>query len=225
MIRAGARGKDGPLIVAGLSEGNIMRLKAGQPIKAPLRSFGPDLPGNLVIFYGKTEAEMEAMLRQHGLITEGTHCTADPQHDREMAVMRDHKKVLVATVGLPRSGKSTWARSQAYPVVNPDAIRIAIHGQRYCEQAEPWVWATAKAMTRALFLAGHDVVILDATNTTRKWRDEWRSKEWGLFFKVIDTPRNVCLARAEAEGDKEIVPVIERMAAGFEALANDEPHW
>ena len=29
---------------------------------------------------------------------------------------------LLATVGLPRSGKSTWAKEQGFPIVSPDAI-------------------------------------------------------------------------------------------------------
>ena len=85
------------------------------------------------------------------------------------------RKTLIAMVGLPRSGKSTWAKKAGHPIVSPDAIRLALHGQRFISEAEPFVWAIAKAMVRALFLAGHSAVILDATNNTRKRRDEWKS--------------------------------------------------
>ncbi len=129
---------------------------------------------------------------------------------------------LLCTVGLPRSGKTTWARKQNLPIVSPDAIRLALHGQRFIAEAEPHVWAIAKTMVRALFLAGHSHIILDATNMTRKRRDEWQSIEWKTFFKIIDTPARVCLDRAKAEGDEYIVPVIERMAAQYEGLQNDE---
>ncbi len=124
---------------------------------------------------------------------------------------------LIATVGLPRSGKTTWARAQARPIVNPDSIRLAIHGQRFVAMAEPWVWATAKTMVRALFLAGHDVVILDATNLTNKRREDWLSKEWQTLFHVLDTPKEECLRRAGP--DTEIAAVIERMAREIEPLA------
>jgi len=133
--------------------------------------------------------------------------------------------ILIALVGLPRSGKSTWARVQTWPIVNPDAIRLAIHGERFNAQAEPFVWLVAKTMIRALFLAGHEVVILDATNTIRKRRDDLRSVEWETYFKVIDTPKEVCLDRAALENDNEIIPVIERMAAQFESLGEDEREW
>ena len=127
-------------------------------------------------------------------------------------------KKLICTVGLPRSGKTTWARQQGVPVVNPDSIRLAVHGQRFITEAEPYVWAIAKTMVSALFMAGHDTVILDATNTTASRRKEWISKKWITEFKHIQTPKEICIERAITENDEYIVPVIERMAAAFEEI-------
>jgi predicted kinase len=129
------------------------------------------------------------------------------------------------TLGLPRSGKTTWSKQQGVPIVCPDAIRLALHGERFIGSAEPFVWAIAKCMVRALFVAGHGTVILDATNVTKKRRDEWKSDEWTRAFKVITTPTAECLRRAEAEGDTYIVPVIERMAAEWEIPSADEQPW
>lgn len=136
------------------------------------------------------------------------------------------EKVLLLTVGLPRSGKTTFARAfskdNGVPIVNPDSVRLAIHGRRFEALAEGFVWATARAMVRALFLAGHDMVLVDATNTTRKRRDEWKSPDWRTVCHVIDTTKDVCIERAQAENDAEIIPVIERMAAQWEPLGEDE---
>lgn len=125
-------------------------------------------------------------------------------------------------VGLPRAGKSTVARHYGYPRVSPDAIRLALHGHRYISEAEPMVWAMAKLMVRALFQASHHIVILDATNTTRARRDEWRTHEWRRRFLIVDTPFDVCIQRALAENDTEIVPVIERMERWYEPVQPDE---
>lgn len=114
---------------------------------------------------------------------------------------------------------------QIWPIICPDAIRLAMHGKRFINLAEPFVWAITKIMVRALFLAGHKIVILDACNTTRKRRNEWCSKEWDVFFKVVDTSVEICKMRATQEKDDEILPVIERMADQYESLEDDEQHW
>lgn len=225
MIKAGINHPTDPMILLGLTEGNILRLKNGQPIKVSFVSCGVKQPGSVAIIYGPTYNDLEGQLRQAGLIGKGTKLEHDQRLLKEGAVQSEFDKILICTVGLPRSGKTTWARSQAWPIVNPDSIRLAIHGQRFVSEAEPFVWATAKAMVRALFLAGHKIVILDACNNSQKRRDEWDSGEWATFFKVIDTPKETCLERARAEGDTEIAEVIERMADKFEPLADDEEQW
>ena len=125
-------------------------------------------------------------------------------------------RLLTLTVGLPKSGKSTWAREQGVPIVNPDAIRLALHGNRFIGKAEPFVWAIAHVMVHALFLAGHKHVILDATNTTRKRRDEWKSDHWRRAVQIFGASLPTCVYRARAHGDEEIVPVIHRMAEQYE---------
>ncbi len=123
-------------------------------------------------------------------------------------------KTLILTVGLPRSGKTTWARGTGHPIVSPDSVRLALHGQRFAAQAEPFVWAIARLMAEALFLAGHGTVVVDATNVSVKRRDQWR--EWfpnaDLVLHVIPTGPDVCLTRAAQAGDDAIMPVINRMA-------------
>lgn len=132
-------------------------------------------------------------------------------------------KRLIATVGLPRSGKTTWAQRQMAPIVCPDQIRYALHGQRFEPLAEPMVWAVARIMVRALFLAGHESVILDATNLTRKRRDDWRDPAWTLLFYELETPPDECIRRALALNDAYILPVIERMSLECQPLDPDEP--
>ena len=127
---------------------------------------------------------------------------------------------LYVTCGLPRSGKTTWAGKMNYPIVNPDSIRLAMHGQRFNILAEPFVWAVAQLMVRALFLSGHSTVIVDATNTTKKRRDMWKSSDWDTKFVCFGTSIDTCLARAA--NDTEMIKVIERMAEQFEQLDDDE---
>jgi predicted kinase len=123
---------------------------------------------------------------------------------------------LILMVGLPRSGKSTWAMASGFPVVNPDSIRLAIHGQKFYAPAEPLVWSVAHVMVESLRIAGHATVVLDATNVTAKRRGEWTSIYPDHELHVVNTPPSTCVARAEAEGYREIIPVIHRMAKDWD---------
>jgi len=136
------------------------------------------------------------------------------------------KNALICTVGLPRSGKSTWAKTYAKslgaPIVNRDSIRLVLHGQRYIQEAEDMVLAIAKLMVKSLFLAGHSSVILDETNVSRKRRDSWRSDLWDMEFVTFDADAETCKKRAIETNQLDLIPVIDFMASQFEPVAEDE---
>jgi len=119
--------------------------------------------------------------------------------------------ILYATVGLPRAGKSTWAKQQLYPRVNPDSIRLAITGKAFYKPAEGLVWGTTETMVRALFIAGHTEVILDATNISEEARHRWLSPDWETKWIVFRATSEVCRARAVASKREDLLPVIDRM--------------
>lgn len=121
------------------------------------------------------------------------------------------KPTLILTVGLPRSGKTTWAQSTEHPIVSPDAIRFALHGKPFIKQAEPWVWQIARTMVEALFLAGHKSVILDACNLHKQYREEWVSENWTLDLVRFYTDRAECMKRARENDRGDLIPVIEKM--------------
>lgn len=139
-----------------------------------------------------------------------------------MSAQSASKPTLTVMVGLPRSGKSTLAKASGHPMVNPDSIRLALHGQAFNPAAEPMVWTIATYLVKALFLAGHTHVVLDATNVTRRRRQQWRSAEWDTVYFVMATPVSVCKARARANGQMDLLPVIDRMSRDFEPVAADE---
>jgi hypothetical protein len=73
MLKTFTQGQDGPILIGlGLSRANIERMMSGQPVRVLLKELG--VPGDIRIgiFFGETEADMEAELRQHDLVTDET---------------------------------------------------------------------------------------------------------------------------------------------------------
>lgn len=90
------------------------------------------------------------------------------------------------------------------------------------------IWAIAKTTVRSLFLAGHDTVILDATNVTRARRKEWASKLWFRKFVAFFEEVEVCKQRAreqypdEIEAQDGLICAIERMDEEYEVVVQEE---
>jgi hypothetical protein len=77
MIKMSGTKNGRKFLVFGLSDGNLLRLTGGSPILVDLAEMGID--AELLIFHGKTEAEMEAMIREAGLIGAETIVHVDPK--------------------------------------------------------------------------------------------------------------------------------------------------
>lgn len=133
---------------------------------------------------------------------------------------------LILMVGLPRSGKTTWAKEYVKEnpntiIVSPDTIRFALHGKRFIVEAEEFVWAIHYTMVKTLLLQGYDVLV-DATNTTEKRRKpyHYKFKNCNIMNKIITTSKEECIRRATTEGDNDIIPIIEKMAEQYEECLN-----
>lgn len=129
---------------------------------------------------------------------------------------------LIVMSGLPRSGKSTIAKKLGYPIVNPNAVRLALYAQPYIFSAERMIWTMAYYMVESLFLAGHNTVILDATNLTRKRREEWISDSWIRVFYIVKTSKDICIERAKNGNRYDLVSVIEKMHESYEPITEEE---
>lgn len=132
------------------------------------------------------------------------------------------KPLLIAMVGLPRSGKTTIIQGLTVehkaPIVSRDSIRLCLHNQPYETLAEPFVKAISGVMIRSLFHAGHEVVIYDETNWSKAARAWCKDPSWDTVFYVVDTPLNVCKERAVATNQAYLLPVLDEMEARKEPL-------
>jgi predicted kinase len=124
-------------------------------------------------------------------------------------------------VGLPRSGKTTWAEAQGVPVVSKDSTRLALHGKAFVPSAEDTVHAMCRVMVNALFDSGHKIVILDETNVDQETRDKWEDERWTVSYKCIVSTLETCLERAlltsEAEDYDGLADAIRRKYGKFES--------
>jgi len=141
----------------------------------------------------------------------------------------------ILTVGLPRSGKSTWAKSYVNQhsgvIINPDSFRLALYNANFIPEAEEIVWSMCAIAFKAAFIVGHKLVILDATNLTNKRREKWErlvdelrsnySMNIDLWYKVFDTSIEVCINRAIQDSRQDLVKVIRSMSLQSEPLPND----
>jgi predicted kinase len=135
---------------------------------------------------------------------------------------------LILMVGLPRSGKSTWVKKHKanQVIVSADDLRYIVYNQRFWGEGEPLMWSIRGMFLKYLMQQGIDIII-DETNTTKERRKPIikLAKEYGYYVvgNVVEGAwTDTCIARAKAEGDEAIIPVIERMAARFELPEKEE---
>ena len=137
------------------------------------------------------------------------------------------RSTVYILVGLPRSGKSTLAeRYKGYKaIISADQLRYLVYGQRFWGTGEDMLWAIRKIALTMLLEQGIDIVI-DETNTTIARRkpiiELARKHGYDVEAIVINTPKEVCIERAKAGGDDNLIPVIERMASQYEPVSLDE---
>ena len=136
--------------------------------------------------------------------------------------MNSSQPLLICMMGLRRSGKSTWVRTQGLLVVNRDAIRAALQGEGFLASAKPWVILLNRTTVRALSLAGHSTIILDATNLTLERGSRWNSPNWQIVYKVMETPKEERSCRPVADHDATIQVVIHWMADEMQSLGAEE---
>ncbi|MFD2768283.1 AAA family ATPase [Micromonospora eburnea] len=134
---------------------------------------------------------------------------------------------LIATRGLPASGKTTFARRLQPGVVrvNRDDLRRMLHGERlFTQWAEGQVTRVQRAQVEAL-LAARVSVCVDDTNLRSRTLRDWAelAERFGAAFEVhdfTDVPLEECLRRdaARPEIDRVGEAAIRRLHERF--LAN-----
>jgi predicted kinase len=144
---------------------------------------------------------------------------------------------LIITVGLPGSGKTTWAldqieSGQADVRVNRDDLRMAMFGKYVLIGRQEKEVSRVQNAAVELLLARGKTVIVDDTNLRQKTRKAWRElaerclssyavKDWFLEYSV-DTCQYWAELRKQEGGRGVSSDVIWQMAKRYSQLVKDQ---
>lgn len=135
-------------------------------------------------------------------------------------MLGSRKRRVFMTIGLPASGKTTWARKYVISNlitirVNKDEIRQMLHNGIYSEDRESLVIAVRDSIIRRALEAGCDVIVDDTNfNPKHQMSISAIAHEYDAVVEVkdfTDVPLEVCLERNHERGYPVPQEVIEQM--------------
>ena len=137
------------------------------------------------------------------------------------------RPVLVVTVGLPHSGKTTWARLTGWTTVNTDMTRLAFQGRPFIQETEGWIWMVVRVMVKVLILTGNNPVILDGMFVTKKSREDWLNPNlYRVVYRVFPVSAQECIRRALLNERMELVDnFIDRSVQNWEVVGDEHLYY
>lgn len=142
-------------------------------------------------------------------------------------MMTKARPTFVMLVGIPGSGKSTYAdsiKSVDTVHLSSDAIREELYGDATCQEDHYKVFELMQERALTALKNGYDV-IYDATNVTRKDRHKILSCLPSYVYKkcvIVWAPIECCIERDLARERTVGVEVIKKILKRFEAPFYDE---
>lgn len=115
---------------------------------------------------------------------------------------------LVVLVGLPGSGKSTWAARQGAAVISSDHLRYILSDDETNQAIHRTVFGLMRLLVRIRIELCRPVTYIDATHLTRRERRPWIKMaelyDCDVDAVFFDVPLEICKQRNAARG--RVVP-------------------
>jgi predicted kinase len=132
------------------------------------------------------------------------------------AQKRQPKGIVVLTIGLPGSGKTSWFRRRAITPLSSDLLRLMLFDDITEQRYQDLVFSTLRYLLRARMIARMPWNYVDATNLSPRERRGWikMAQEFGYEVQAVffDVPVVVCEERNRRRGRMVPEDAMQRMA-------------
>jgi len=144
------------------------------------------------------------------------HAAAPAQQAPSPAPPRPPRGIVVLSIGLPGSGKSSWFKRHKISPLSSDLLRQLLFDDATEQRFQDLVFSNLRSMLKARLIARRPLNYVDATNLSPHERHGWvkLAKDFGYEVHAVffDVPLDVCLERNAKRNSMVSDDVMRRMS-------------